>query len=49
LAVLDGLPLKTDFEEFLEKTDLVVTNRVDECLRQTSARIFSRDLFGGDL
>ena len=37
-----------DFDLFLEETDLIVANRIDEKLKKTNKLIYSRDIFNRD-
>ena len=41
-----GSQVLTDFGRFKEISDVIVTNRKDECLRDVKEKCFSRDIFG---
>lgn len=38
----------TDFEEFCQKSDVIVTNRWNDCLENVKDKVFTRDLFGNN-
>ena len=37
-----------NLDTFLERADLIVSNRLDEALLPNSHKVFTRDIFGGD-
>lgn len=38
----------TDFDDFCQKSDVIVTNRWDDCLECVKDKVFTRDLFGNN-
>lgn len=47
-AEFDGISIINDLGEFLEKTDLIITNRIDDTLREVQDKVYTRDLFERD-
>lgn len=50
---LDSIPYKNislvqDFEDFVQKSDLIITNRLDDQIRPFASKVFSRDIFSSD-
>ena len=45
---LDGITLFGIFEEFVERSDIIITNRVDDKIRKYSDKLFTRDIFSSD-
>ena len=43
-----GSPVLTDLNYFKEISDVIVTNRMDKCLKDVDQKCFSRDIFGQD-
>lgn len=43
-----GSEVIRDFDEFVEKSDLIVANRLDEKLKEHYDKVFTRDLFARD-
>ena len=44
----DQIPVESNLNKFIEKTDLIITNRLHDDLKNCSHKIFSRDLFTRD-
>ena len=40
--VVDGL------QEFIERSDVILANRLDDKIRRFGDKVYTRDLFGGD-
>ena len=47
-STFDGIEVCNDFDAFVKRSDLIVSNRVDESLRPFAHKVFTRDLFGSD-
>ena len=45
---IKNITLVHDFDEFLNASDLIVTNRLDNQIKPFSGKIFSRDIFSSD-
>lgn len=43
-----GVPVVKNFQEFVKKSDVIITNRWDEKLSPCKEKVFSRDLFGNN-
>ena len=43
-----GVRLIQDFKEFINDSDLIVTNRIDDVIKPFSYKIFSRDVYSSD-
>ena len=43
-----GSPVVKDFNDFVASCDLIVANRIDDCLRPIRAKVYSRDLYQRD-
>lgn len=43
-----GSPVLTDLDYFKEISDVIVSNRMDKCLKEVDEKCFSRDIFGQD-
>ena len=41
-----GNPVISDFEEFINKSDLILANRMSRELFNIKAKVFTRDIFG---
>ena len=45
---IKNVTLVHDFDEFLDSSDLIITNRLDNEIKPFSGKIFSRDIFSSD-
>lgn len=45
---IDGLKVIKDLEEFKNRSDIIVANRVEEPIKDVTQKVYSRDVFGGD-
>ena len=37
-----------DFERFAQKSDVIIANRLEECLKPFNKKVYTRDLFSRD-
>lgn len=49
----DSIPYKNislvkDFDDFVQKSDLIITNRLDDQIRPFASKVFTRDIFSSD-
>ena len=47
-SVIEGIELMSDFDKFVEMSDMIVANRLDDKIMQFSHKLFTRDLYGRD-
>ncbi len=45
---IDRLKVIKDLEEFKNRSDIIVANRVEEPIKDVTQKVYSRDVFGGD-
>ena len=45
---IKNVSLVDDFEDFANKSDLIITNRLDKRIKPFASKIFSRDIFSSD-
>jgi len=43
-----NISLVKDFDDFVQKSDLIITNRLDDQIRPFASKVFSRDIFSSD-
>jgi UDPglucose 6-dehydrogenase len=43
-----NISLVKDFDDFVQKSDLIITNRLDDQIRPFASKVFTRDLFSSD-
>ena len=48
ISEVNGAKLTTDFKKFIEFSDLIITNRLDDDIKPFSDKVFSRDIFSSD-
>jgi len=48
ISDINGTKLITDFKQFIEFSDLIITNRLDNDIKPFSDKVFSRDIFSSD-
>ena len=42
---IEGIGVCNDLEEFKSHSDIILANRLDECLDNVKEKVFSRDIF----
>ncbi len=47
-AVFDGMTVVRDFEDFCEKSDVIIANRMDEQLKNVRGKVYTRDIYFRD-
>jgi UDPglucose 6-dehydrogenase len=45
---INGIKLITDFAKFVELSDLIIANRLEDDIKPFSDKVFSRDIFSSD-
>ncbi len=44
----EGTPVIADLTEFKEKSAVIIANRMEDCLRDTANKVYTRDLYCRD-
>ena len=44
----DGIKMVNDFDEFVDKSDLIIANRIDCAIEKYKEKVYSRDLYRRD-
>lgn len=47
-ATIEMISIEKDFKKFIEKSDLILTNRLDNKIKPFTSKIFTRDIFSSD-
>jgi len=45
---VEGVEFVSDFEEFAEKSDVILANRIDENLEKVKGKVYTRDIYSRD-
>jgi UDPglucose 6-dehydrogenase len=47
-ADIDGIIMTDNFEDFVNQSDVILTNRIDNKINEFSDKVFTRDIFSSD-